>query len=153
MKLHLGVIDLPYNEVGEGNKPGTTTGDVALILETKYGVMGAFYQKHKDDVSEAITDGLAGALENIMMGAPAGDPFAEGTSAIEEQFKGFLSSGEIEGMGIAGVPTEAAKKRRSLRFKKKKAKNARPSFIDTGLYQTSMKSWVSGVEELNADSE
>ena len=42
--LHLGVIDVPYAT------EGTTTGDVAEILEAKYDVMGNFDALHHADI-------------------------------------------------------------------------------------------------------
>jgi hypothetical protein len=63
---------------------------------------------------------------------------------IEERFKDFLSLQEMDKLGVPGVPTEAAKKGKSSRFKRRRSKGGapRPSFIDTGLYQSSFKAWV-----------
>lgn len=148
MKLHLGVLDVPY--AGEVRAPGSkaasgtqTTGDVATWLENKYHPMEHFWQIHGQQVADDVAGGLAGALESMLMGAPATlDPFGTAMSKTEERFKDMLSTGELERIGYPGLPTEAAKKRRSLRFKSKKKKTARPSLIDTGLYQASFKSWI-----------
>lgn len=165
--LHLGVIDVPYVEreaparrkarlaknakaskklrihVPPENK---TTGDVATILEAKYGVMEAFYDNNEEVIVGDLTESLAGALEDVLAGAPIGDrdPFAEGSSKIEERFKEFLSSREAERVGIEGTPTAAARAGVNHRLKHPYAKSnpRRPSFIDTGLYQASMKAWV-----------
>jgi len=62
--------------------------------------------------------------------------------------KRFIAEGEMDAIGFPGVPTQAAKdraagKRRSSRFKRRRATNQRPvSFYDTGLYQTSLRAWV-----------
>jgi hypothetical protein len=50
----------------------------------------------------------------------------------------------MDTLGIPGVPTLAAQEGRSSRFKKGKGKGPRKSFIDTGLYVGSFKSWVDG---------
>ena len=146
--LYLGVVDVPYDN--KGSKSGksasksepSTTVTVAQALEEKYGVMQAFYDSHQKDISQAITDSVAGALETVVMGGHIGDPFAEAGQAIQSEFRTFLMSAEIESMGIAGVPTQASLERRSLRFKGKVADKPRPSFIDTGTYELSMRAWI-----------
>jgi hypothetical protein len=153
MILHLGVGDVPYNQAPSPRqkKPraGTvTTGDVAGWLENRYHVMEIFYLENQAFVAAALEDGLQGALESLLQGAsPRHDPFGSGTSKIEDRFKQFLSLGEIDKLGIPGVPTQAAKDRasgkvRSPRFKNKRATGAAVSFIASGLYQTSFKAWV-----------
>lgn len=166
--LHLGVIDVPYVEnepdrkrkarlaknakrvlpekLRHADSQYKTTGDVATILEDKYGVMEAFFDNKEVGIVGMLEESLAGALENIVAGGPPGfDPFAGGLSKIEESFKDFLSSREAETIGIEGVPTEAAKRGVNHRLKHPyaKANPRRPSFIDTGLYQSSMKAWIS----------
>jgi hypothetical protein len=164
LTLHLGVIDVPYvDNEPEGkrrarrlakaakappppkNAEHTTTGDVATILEAKYGVMGAFFENHEVEIVGDLESGLSDALENLVGGGPVQlDAFGDATSKIEERFKAFLSSREAEAVGIPGTPTKAA--RRGVSHRKKhpyaKANPRRPSFIDTGLYQASMKAWV-----------
>jgi hypothetical protein len=136
VKLHLGVAEIPYED-------GKTTGDVAEYLENKYHPMEIFWQLHGQEVADDMAGGLAGSLESLMMGAPpTHDPFGTAMSRTEERFKSMISSGELERLGYPGLPTEAAKKRRSLRFKAKKKSGPRPSLVDTGLYQASFKSWV-----------
>lgn len=138
--LHLGVIDLPYT-YGSGSK---TTGDVAEILEDKYHVMEHFYELHSVQIVENISDSLVGSFESLMSGAPPrGDLYAGGTAKIEEAFKNFLTNKEMDALGYPGVPTAAAQRGVSHRFKKPYKKRApRPSFIDTGLYESSFKAWV-----------
>jgi hypothetical protein len=149
MILHLGVIDLPYNQPPTGKRrrrkvaAGTqTTGDVAGWLENRYHVMEIFFEEHVEDVATDLEDGLAGALESLMIGAPASlDAFGTATSKIDDRFKKFLSDREMEGLGYPGVPTEAARKGVNRRLKVKRG-SPRPSFVDTGLYMASFKSWV-----------
>jgi len=161
VKIVLGVVDIPYADTSETKpkmtgrvkrgrkaaKPEATsgaksTGEVAEILEGKYGVMQAFYTKHETDIASQIEDVLQGQIENIMAGSPiSANPLAEATSGIEDMFKQFLSGGEIESMGIEGVPTQAALDRVNHRLKRGKGPD-RPSFIDTGLYQASFAAEV-----------
>lgn len=141
MKLHLGVIDLPYPADAEG----LTTGDVAEILEDKYHPMEVFFELHGQEIADALANGMEGALESLLMGAPpqAIARAAEGAlSGVQAQFKTFLSSREMEGLGIPGVPTKAALDGVNHRLKKRKGA-PRPSFIDTGLYQSSFRAWMS----------
>jgi hypothetical protein len=133
VKLLLGVIDIPY-----ADEPGTTTGDVATILEGKYQIMEKFYDRHGDDMADELADGFAGALENIMAGGPPNLPFQSGMPKTERAFRTFLDLEEIKGDGI---PTQAALDGVSKRFKRNHGPR-RPSFIDSGLYQASMKAWL-----------
>jgi hypothetical protein len=159
--LHLGVIDIPYVNApsqqkvakakkGKNARPikpkvesGTqTTGDVAGWLESKYGVMQTFVEQQIPGIAVELEESLAGALENLMMGAqPSGNPFASATSNITQMFKTYLAEGEIEHAGVAGVPTEAALKGVNHRLKLNRGPR-RPSFIDTGLYQQSFIAWI-----------
>jgi hypothetical protein len=151
MKVHFGVIDLPYRAAGplktgktkpKFNAGATTTGAVARILEDKYAVMQNFAALHIQDVAEVFSIGMAESLESLMMGAPASiNPFGQATSETELLFKDYLSNSEIRQTGQPGVPTQAALKGVNHRLKSKKGA-PRPDFIDTGLYQSSFKAWV-----------
>jgi hypothetical protein len=146
--LHLGVIDQPYD-----NSVGATTGMVAEILEDKYHVMEVFFESRVDEVIGALERSIQGAIDALDMGAPVEniDPFGGATGEIEAAFRHFLDSKEMESLGIPGVPTQAALDGVSHRFKNPRYKNTkggkkvkrapRPSFIDTGLYEASMKAW------------
>lgn len=143
IQLHLGVADIPY-----ADEEGTTTGDVAEILEEHYEVIGTFYAHHERDIIALLEDGMRGAIENRLMGAPVpSNPLAGAESKIEEMFRKFLSDREIEqpahGVAPYTVPTMAAILGLSSRFKgKKNPAGRRPSFIDTGLFQSSFRAWV-----------
>lgn len=135
MIIHLGVIDIPYDE-------GASTGSVAEELEDNYGVMAGFVELHIADVANAVTDSLAGSLESLMMGAPLrANPLDGAMSKIEQGFRTYLDQEEIAKLGRDGVPTKAAIEGKSTRFKRKFGPR-RPSFIDSGLYQSSFKAWV-----------
>jgi hypothetical protein len=158
--LHLGVVDIPYVQYepqraqakrAKGSKKapkqktaaGTqTTGDVAEWLENKYHVMEVFFQLHEKDIAETFENALAGALENIALGAPnTVDALASATSNVEDLFKKFLSLKEMDALGVAGVPTQASLDGVNHRLKSGKGPT-RPSFIDTGLYEASFACWV-----------
>lgn len=158
MLLNLGVIDLPYQAApskvakakkGKANKPRSvktgeqSTGDVAHWLENKYGVMQGFVNLHMPEIAASLEDSVAGAIESLMQGAPPRhDVFGTATSKIETLFKfTYLDKEEIVQTGAQGVPTEAAKRRVNHRLKLNRGAK-RPSFIDTGLYQSSFKSWM-----------
>lgn len=144
LTLHLGVAEIPYGDSADG----MTTGDVAEILEEHYEVMATFYARHEDDIAALIKHAVAGAIENKLMGAPTpGNPLAGAESKIEELFRKFLSDREIEqpahGVAPYTIPTMAAVLGLSARFKgKRNPAGRRPSFIDTGLYQSSFRAWV-----------
>lgn len=134
MKLHLGVIDVPEPE-------GNTTYGVGKILEEEYGLFSNFYEAHQQDIANYLAEGVAGALESLMQGSPARDPFAAGTAEIDQEFRHFLDIEEMASLGVPGVPTKAALMGKSIRLKQKKGA-PRPSFIDSGVFQASFKSWV-----------
>lgn len=154
MKLHLGVVDVPYvaleppgaykKRIKAGKHPGAghkTTGDVADILEAKYHVMEIFWQLHEEENVRDLTVGMRDALETLMVGGPLHlDPFAEAESLIEGRFRRFLTDKEMDRLGYPGVPTKASLKGVSHRFKRKRGP-ARPSFVDTGLYEAAFKAW------------
>jgi hypothetical protein len=143
--LNLGVIVQPYAH----SPKGQTTADVAEILEEKYGVMQFFFDHHAQEIADDLTNALAGELDSLLMGKPPGDPYASGTSRIEERFHDFLALKEMDG-AVDGVPTAASLGGDSKRFKKvreradrrKPVRGPRPSFIDTSLYENSFKAWV-----------
>lgn len=161
IELVLGVVDLPYSDPSppkrvarprkgrktRGRKSKVqTTGDVATILEAKYGVMAGFYELHGQEIVEDLTEAMAEAIESLVSGAPvAQTPLAGLGDKVQERFKDFLDREELAGV-VAGVPTQAAVKGVSHRRRHPYAKGnpRRPSFVDTGLYESSMVAWVEG---------
>lgn len=122
-----------------------TTGDLAEILEARYAIMETFYEKYEDDIGRMIEDALQDKMDNLQMGGPvdASMILAEGElSAIEQRFRSFLDNEEMNGR--AGVPTAAALAgvNHRLLHPYAQANPQRPSFIDTGIYQSSMRAWV-----------
>lgn len=160
VKLHLGVVDIPYgasaapasNRNRPGQRPPTppgrvSTGDVAEILEARYGVMEKFTELHGQEIANALAGAMQDQLEAFMMGGPVPGVGAmllpEGTlGEIEQSFRKMLDNRELDGR-IPGVPTGAALRGVSHRMQNPYAKRgARPSFIDTGQYQATFRAWV-----------
>lgn len=137
--LHLGVTDdVPYAHGGK------SVFDVASILESKYGIMGHFFEWHQQEILDAMGDAIVGSLESALQGAPQSpQPYAAASSEIERMFNLFLDRKEMDNK-VPGVPTAASLGGVSVRFKQKqkKSRGARPSFISSGLYQNSMRVWV-----------
>jgi len=155
VKLHLGVVDVPYahsTAPASGKKPPTSpgstlsTGDIAEILEARYGIMETFFEMHAQEIADDMRDALQGKLEDILLGAPidvGGELFTAGElGAIEEKFRKMLDNRELDGK-VAGVPTAAAQAGVSHRFLHPYAKRpSRPSFINTGQYQAAFRAWA-----------
>ena len=143
--LHLGVVKQPYRSRTKGVL-AINTGDVAAILESKYGIMAAFVRAHRDDITGAIERSVGDALANLIARRAATDPWGRATQVIQTKFNDFISSGEAERVGIPGTPTKAALRGVNHRLLHPYARrNARRvSFRDTGLYVGSFRSWVSG---------
>lgn len=147
--LHLGVIVQPYRAQSRRSS-AMTTGDVAEILEAKYGVMNAFAKVHGADIAGALEVSLGGAMETMSGNATvsgyrrASDPWGSATQAIQQQFRDFINSREAENVGIPGTPTWAALLGVNHRLKHpyRKSNPRRPSFRDTGMYVNSFRSWM-----------
>lgn len=138
--LHLGVLVQPYRNSTRKVR-AVTTGDVAQWLEDKYGIMQRFYDIHGDDIfAPALENSLEGALESALMGQ-AVDPWGPAMDKIEVGFRQFISSKEVEQVGIAGTPTKRALMGYNSRLKRGHGPR-RPSFRDSGLYMGNFKAWV-----------
>jgi hypothetical protein len=149
--IHLGVNDIPYSfsqNIGrtkKGKRKGrayaSTTGDVAEILEDKYGVMATFVALHEEEIFAELSDSIQGSLESLLMGAPPGSNAGmAGASAIEAMFQKFLDLKEMDGI-VPGVPTAASLAGVNHRLKSKRGP-VRPSFVDTGLFANSFRVWA-----------
>lgn len=129
-----------------------TTFDVAERLEEQYHVMELFFEEVGIDlIAKALEHSVEGAIQNVLMGSPASDeplspskqgPLSEAMSEVETAFKHFLSLQFLDGVAPR-VPTQAALKGVNHRMKHPYApRPSRPSFIDTGLYETNFKAWI-----------
>jgi hypothetical protein len=166
MILHLGVVDVPYTTstpqhvrrvavrtrkgsparvISAPPAGGQTTGDVAEILEDKYRVMGNFFDAHETDIAGALEETIGDAFENLLSGInPGSNATAAAMGQIETLFHTFISTQEMDGMGIPGVPTQAALNGVNHRLAHPTAKSnpSRPSFRDTGLFDANFKAWI-----------
>lgn len=129
MKLVFGVWNVPYGT------DGTTTGDVARDLEKRYGIMQKFVEMNKKMIAKEVMEELLGAKRRR-----SNHPM----DAISARLKQAISNKEFDGV-LPGVPTKAATQGISTRFKSGKRRSKikrgtpRPSFIDSGLYQGSIR--------------
>lgn len=150
MKLHLGVLDVPY---GDGK---ATTGEVAQILEDKYHIMEVFLEETGDQINKFFEASAKAAVEDLMSGkAPVEASYIGGGSAtnfaltgeatqeIETAFRIFLDQQKLDGV-VPGVPTAAALAGVNHRFAHPYAKSnsERVSFVDTGLYEAAFRAWT-----------
>lgn len=161
--LNLGVLDIPYTyeqqQLTKTGKPrkkskkvmlSITTGEVAQYLEDEYHLMESFAEANMDRIVEALTEAVLGDLDNVLNGRlPNRDVFVAAAEEIETWYKRFLSEGGPAALGLNGgpgrpVPTQAAAAGVSHRKAHPYAKDNPPreSFIDTGLYESSVKVWV-----------
>jgi hypothetical protein len=163
MKLVLGVVVLPYAhdtptqkvshaKPGKRNKPHkaksfgsdkqVTTGDVAEWLEDEYHIMDTFVEQQMPVITMEFEKAISGAIVNLSLGAPpTAFPLESAMENLQQEFRTFLDENEVEAAGVAGVPTKAAQRGVNHRLKISRG-SPRPSFIDTGLYQNSMKAWI-----------
>lgn len=136
MKICLGVVDMPY-DYGEEQ---ATTFEVATTLEEEYGLFSHFWAQHQDAIIQEAGTAVAHQLINqIRYGASGGGDLLLGNSIRE--FNIFLEQEEMAGLGVAGVPTQAALDGVNSRLKKHSGPR-RPSFIDGGLFKTSFTAWI-----------
>jgi hypothetical protein len=150
--LHLGVVDVGYTD-GDGS---TSTGDVAGYLENRYHIMRTFLEQEEKFIEDQLIDAVAGAIESIAQGRPVpGLNTALGTKLdtrqlfgasvnqrIEERFRDFLDSGEMNRYLPPKQQSKAAAAGINHRKKDPNTGQARQAFIDTGLYQAAFRAWM-----------
>ena len=158
MRLHLGVVDLPYayeQAVGKGKKrggraPASRRARSRATWKTNTTRWKSSSKSTAEEIAKDLEEGLAGTLESLLMGAPPSlSAFGSAESAIDKRFRDFLTNKEMERLGYPGVPTEASGSGKRvgginhrLRNPYARSNPARPSFVDTALYENSFKSWV-----------
>lgn len=150
--LNLGVVDIGYTD-GDGT---TTTGDVAGYLEGRYHIMRTFLEQEEDFIHDQVVDAVSGAIESIIQGRPVpGLNTSLGTKLdtrglfgasinqrIEERFRDFLDSGEMNRYLPPEQQSQAAAEGINHRKKNPDTEQARQAFIDTGLYQAAFRAWI-----------
>lgn len=137
--LHLGVLDLPHPG---GGKQALTTGGLAEILESKYGLYSVFLDANLEKITEDLADSIQDSIDNILAGAPAPEnPYAAAEQQVAADFVAFLDTSEMEKIGVRGTPTAAALAGVNHRLKISKGAR-RPSFIDTGALRAATAAWV-----------
>lgn len=164
VKIHFGVIDHPYAYVrqllskkgkplkrGQKVELSTTTGEVAERLEERYAIFENFYARERQYIEEQIMESLEGAAESLLSGAPpTHDPFGAATSAIEDRVKRDIMNNAFD-WNIPGVPTAASGRVPAIRqggvnhrlaHPYSKDNPPRPSFVDTGNFEASIKVWI-----------
>jgi hypothetical protein len=136
MKLSLGVVEVPYADI-----TGQDTGEVASLLEAKYGVMQGFVDRNMDHIAGSIEDGIAGALESVLAGAPENfNVFGSAMSNIEDRFHDYIDREEH------GIRTKAKDEPKAGARKKRQYRKAsgKTTFVDSGLYRNNFKAWING---------
>lgn len=154
IRIHLGVVDIPYAQAlqtaGRPGKPPapsrTTTGDVAQYIEARYHLMQEFAEARRDKISEVVLGAMRDRIEALHegRGRAGGGPLLgpDDLGDIAEEFRRMIDDRAFDGL-VSGVPTEAARAGVNHRLLHPYAKSnpARPSFVDTGLYQSMMRAW------------
>jgi hypothetical protein len=140
--LHIGVLEQPYRSNSK-TAVSISTGDVASILEAKYGLFTAFYKMYEQRIADGLATSMQGAIEAMMMGHSI-DPWGAGMQQIQRDFRDFISSRQAERAGITGTPTKAALRgvNHRLAHPYRKSNPRRPSFLDTGLLMSSGRAWI-----------
>lgn len=133
VKISLGVVEVPYAEGGKN------TGEVAEILESKFGIMQKFADQNIEQIADFVVDGVLGAIESRFAGAPESfDVFAGAMANIEDRFQEFIDRKE-HGIHTKSEdqPLSGARKKRQYR-----RVSAKTPFVDSGLYRNNFKAWV-----------
>ncbi|HEY4152141.1 MAG TPA: hypothetical protein VGM38_02355 [Pseudolysinimonas sp.] len=147
------MVDQTYGHAG-----AKTTGDVAEILQAKYGLFSVFAEMHGPVIAHEVENSLQGALETMFMQRRPNldriraNAFNSATGGIEELFRDAIDMQSYD-WKIRGVPTQAAlngvrhswkrpRKRGGPRRSKVQYGDPRASFFDTGLLSSSFRAWV-----------
>lgn len=135
LKLNIGVLEVPELDSDK------TSYDVAVILEEKYGLFSVYADQYAEVMAQHISEDVAGSMETFLMtGRFPAEPLPQAADAIGKDFQKFIYTREVESVGIPGVPTQAALMGVNKRLKTKKGAR-RPSFIDSGILESSLKAW------------
>lgn len=162
-KLRLGVENVAYSDPDV--KGATTTAKVAEILEAEYHVMGVFAELYGREIADVISKTIADNLDALMHGEAVSQVPLEGAmQKIQQDFRSYLDADEWQkttGQAIAAAQNgvshrfKNAMNTRSMRVgggkngkgstivpRSGEQRGPRPAFIDTGLYQSSMRAEI-----------
>lgn len=164
--LEMGVIDFPYQDVepaaskasastmkgkpknrapkaASGAPVTKTTGDVAGWLEAHYGIFGLYFGLRGGDVLDKLATGISDqAIRESITGIAA--PFKIDPRIAESLATGmkqFISARGFDGLA-PNTPTQAAKDGINSRMKSRRTPG-RPSFRDTGQFQSAIAAAIS----------
>ncbi len=136
-RVTLGVLEVAYTD----EEGGTTTGEVAEILEKKYDVMGTFVDAHADKIKDDVASVYVLFLNNYLKtGETWGGHKEFPLEKVDAEFKDYLDRDEWQ--RITGRTIMAAALGLSSRKKDKQYSGPRPAFIDTRLYQRSFRAFL-----------
>lgn len=164
LTIHLGVADVRYPDRAgiqaerarrrprggvRWRRPrrvnSTTTGDVAEILESQYGLFSLFSVFDGKTITDTVEEAALGRLEDILSGQLPTGPFIRDADLqpIEEAFRKSIDNRSYDSRA-PGVPTGAARKGIDHRLAHPYARGnpERPSFRDTGQLQNFFKAWI-----------
>ena len=141
-----------YSDAHSGAK---TTGEVAEILEKRFGVMETFYVARQEQIGNMLAESVVNAIETLVTTGRHVNPTFGGAQKIEAEFRAFLDKNEMaklvaglsegERAALSGTFDGAGKSGVSHRKKHPyAAKNkSRPAFVDTGLFRSAFRAWLS----------
>jgi hypothetical protein len=148
MRLVFGVLVVSY---ADASGSGTTdTGFVADLLEKNYHVFETFYELKKEQIAGILADSMAERIQMLVMGRPpvkTNGSFTYGADQkVEALFRAFLDANEMSILAAryGFILSAAAEAGVSHRLKRPYAasNNARPAFIDSGLFRASARVWT-----------
>jgi hypothetical protein len=136
-------MDIAYSDASGGG--AKTTSEVAEILENKYHPFTIFFEERKSKIGEWLAEAMADEIASIINGRPRSrDPYFPAMEKIEKEFRQFLDADEISKILPITQQITAAQLGKNSRKKKGYNKNyeARPALIDTGLFQSAFRAWI-----------
>ena len=132
----------------------TTSVMVARRLEKKYKLKQVFFGMNKKKIQslyvQALQDSINDAVHGAYRATDVNNLFGKANDETTQMFRDALNKQAFDGV-VAGVATKRALMGVSSRFtggitikrkKGKRARVARPSFIDTQLYRNSSRTWI-----------
>lgn len=130
---------------------GKTTVQVAKELEDQYGIVETFFQLEEQKITDLLEEAYVEEISEVVMmqrltKRTRGISTKE-TDKIEQSFRQSIDRRRFDGL-IQGVPTTASLRGVShlLPQPYSRKNSTRPSFKDTGLYQSSFRAWVTEEE-------